>query len=158
MVGSVILTLPFLTTRPKETTPRLPVTSTPFALPEHFLSHFPLEDNTCRLELTVKKKEQVQVLEPTFNLMASMLISIGSMSFPRASLSSSWAPLVAASKSRRRKKGTHRHSVAKVRWACPDSSCHGVHTTVLPKGQDPTMEQTCRNPEGQDAGGELPPG
>ena len=154
-VGLVILTLPFFTVRSKETTPRLPVASTRFALPEHFLSHLPLEDNTCWTELTVKKNEQVQVLEPNFNLMSSTLIPIGSMSFPSASLSSKWAPVFAVSESPRRKNGTHRQSAVDGACACPDSSCPGGQTALLPHGQDPSMEHTCRNPDGQGAGGEL---
>ena len=109
-VGFVILALPLFTVRSRERAPRSPVNSIPFALPEHFLSHLPLEDNTLWLEVRVKRKEQVHVLDPSFNLTSSMLMLIGSMSFPRASLSSNCAPVAALSKSPRRKKGTHRQS------------------------------------------------
>ena len=44
--GLVIFALPFFTARSKETTRWAPDTSRPFPLPEHFLSHFPLDDVT----------------------------------------------------------------------------------------------------------------
>ena len=44
--GLVIFTLPFFTARSKEMTQWSPDTPRPFPLPEHFLSHFPLDEVT----------------------------------------------------------------------------------------------------------------
>ena len=142
------LGLTLFAVRSKERAPRSPVTSIPFALPEHFLSHLPLEDNTTWYHgTTLKRKEQVHVLDPSFNLTSPMLMSIGSMSFLRASLSSNCAPVAALSKSPRRKKGTHRQSAVGRTWTRSDSCWRPEgQTALLPRGhEDPTMEHTCRN-------------
>ena len=46
--------------------------------------------------------------------------------------------------------------VERIRTGRPDPLCPGGQTGWLPRGQDPTMEQTWRNPEGHEDPSEVP--
>ena len=96
--------------------------------------------------------ENVDINSSAVMVVGKMSVIDGfAISCPRTSLSCSSAPVVAVSKSPRRKKGTHQQSGEGL-WSSPDSWRPGGQIAMLPIGQeDPNMEHTYRNPDGQDA-------
>ena len=74
-----------------------------------------------------------------------------------ASLSSALVSISTLSRFPRRKKGTQRQlEEERMRTRFPDSLRPRGQTGLLPSGQDPTMEQTWRNPEGHEDPSEAP--